>query len=93
MALPGPLLTDLAALLGPRLSTTAADRALHAQSESYMTAGQPDAVVYPNSTAEVAQIAILCAQHGVPMVAWGAALRSKGMRWRSRAGSLSISAT
>jgi D-lactate dehydrogenase (cytochrome) len=51
MALPGPLLTDLAALLGPRLSTTVADRALHAQSESYMTAGQPDAVVYPTSTA------------------------------------------
>ncbi len=78
MALPGPLLTDLAALLGPRLSTTAADRALHAQSESYMTAGQPDAVVYPNSTAEVAQIAALCAQHGVPLVAWGAGTSLEG---------------
>ena len=62
MALPGPLLTDLAALLGPRLSTTAADRALHAQSESYMTAGQPDAVVYPTSTAEVAQVTLECSK-------------------------------
>jgi D-lactate dehydrogenase (cytochrome) len=78
MALPGPLLTDLAALLGHRLSTTFADRALHAQSESYMTAGQPDAVVYPNSTAEVAQIAALCAQHSVPIVAWGAGTSLEG---------------
>jgi D-lactate dehydrogenase (cytochrome) len=78
MELPGPCLTDLAALLGPRLSTTAADRALHAQSESYMTAGQPDAVVYPNSTAEVARIATLCAQHSVPIVAWGAGTSLEG---------------
>eukprot|EP01031_Cornospumella_fuschlensis_P052861 gene52861-biopygen42564 len=43
-----------------------------------MTAGQPDAVVYPNSTAEVAQIAALCAQHGVPIVAWGAGTSLEG---------------
>lgn len=78
MALSDTLLNDLAAFLGLRLSTSAGERALHAQSESYIIAGAPDAVVYPHTTEEVARIAALCAREGVPMVAWGAGTSLEG---------------
>ncbi len=78
MMLSDALLADLAAVLGPRLSTSAGERALHAQSESHVQAGPPDAVAYPHSTEEVARIAALCARHRVPVVAWGAGTSLEG---------------
>ena len=78
MTLPNALLSDLAACLGPRVSTSAGERALHAQSETYAMAGPPDAVVYPHTTEEVARIAALCARHQVPMVPWGAGTSLEG---------------
>ena len=78
MALPDALLHDLSALLGPRLSTSAGERALHAQSETLILSGPPDAVAYPRSTEEVARIAALCARHMVPVVAWGTGTSLEG---------------
>jgi D-lactate dehydrogenase (cytochrome) len=78
MVLPDPLLSALAALLGPRLSTSAGERALHAQSESHVSAGAPDAVAYPHTTDEVSQIAALCAAYGVPITPWGAGTSLEG---------------
>lgn len=78
MDLPARLLHDLSALLGERFSTATAERALHAQSESHIGAGLPDAVAYPADTAEVSRIATLCAAHGVPLVAWGAGSSLEG---------------
>ncbi|WP_430464564.1 FAD-binding oxidoreductase [Tabrizicola sp.] len=78
MAIPSALLNDLAAFLGPRLSTSAGERALHAQSESYIIAGAPDAVVYPHTTEEVARIAALCAREAVPITPWGAGTSLEG---------------
>ena len=78
MAVPDDLLHALAAFLGPRVSTSAGERALHAQSESYVVSGPPDAVVYPHSTDEVAHIAALCARHAVPMVPWGTGTSLEG---------------
>jgi D-lactate dehydrogenase (cytochrome) len=73
-----PALHELAALLGPRLSTSAGELALHAQSETHIHARAPDAVAYPHSTAEVAAIAAICARHGLPVVAWGAGTSLEG---------------
>ncbi|NEY91370.1 FAD-binding oxidoreductase [Tabrizicola oligotrophica] len=86
MALPDPLLAELAALLGPRLSTGAAERALHAQSESHVAAGPPDAVACPQTTAEVARIAALCAAHRVPITPWGAGTSLEGHALAVRGG-------
>lgn len=71
-------LTDLATLLGPRLSTAMGDLSLHAQSETIIRSRAPDAVVYPVSTDEVATIAAIAALHGVPLVPWGAGTSLEG---------------
>lgn len=71
-------LTDLATLLGPRLSLSAGDLSLHAQSETHIQARAPDAVAYPQSTDEVATIAAICAVHGVPITPWGAGTSLEG---------------
>jgi D-lactate dehydrogenase (cytochrome) len=73
-----PALTDLHALFGDRLSTTATILAEHAQSESLVTAGLPDAVVFPRSTDEVAALARWSAAHRVPLIGWGAGTSLEG---------------
>jgi D-lactate dehydrogenase (cytochrome) len=52
-----PALVDLRAVLGDRLTTTPAILAEHGQSESLVTAGLPDAVVFPRATEDVAALA------------------------------------
>ena len=71
-------LSDLRGFLGPRLSTSAGELALHAQSESHILTRAPDAVAYPQTTDEVAHIAAVCARHAVPMVPWGAGTSLEG---------------
>ncbi|MDP4031462.1 MAG: FAD-linked oxidase C-terminal domain-containing protein [Pseudorhodobacter sp.] len=68
----------LANLLGARFSRSRAMRDQHAQSETHIHTGLPDAVVFPDSTAEVAQIMTICARHGVPVVGWGAGSSLEG---------------
>ncbi len=62
----------LTPLLKDRLSHSKSDLDLHGQSESYFPVTPPDAVAYPQSTEEVAQILRICSEHNCPVVAWGA---------------------
>jgi D-lactate dehydrogenase (cytochrome) len=71
-------LAELAALFGARFSSAPADLFQHAQSESYVSAGRPEAVVWPVETAEVAALVRVCARLGVPMTAWGAGTSLEG---------------
>ncbi len=71
-------LTELRALFGPRLSVAAAVLAEHGQSESLVTAGLPDAVVFPETTAEVAALAQLATRHVIPLIGWGAGTSLEG---------------
>lgn len=71
-------LTDLRAVFGPRLATAAAVLAEHGQSESLVTAGLPDAVAFPESTAEVATLARLATRHMIPLTGWGAGTSLEG---------------
>ncbi len=73
-----PALSALGALFGDRLSVTPAVLAEHAQSESLVTAGQPDAVVFPRTTAEVAALAVWSTAHRVPLIGWGAGTSLEG---------------
>lgn len=78
MAIPEHVLDELAARLGSRFSTTAADRAQHGVSETFHRAPPPDAVAWPESTAEVSFILALCNAHGIPVIGWGAGTSLEG---------------
>ncbi|MFN4099104.1 MAG: FAD-binding oxidoreductase [Pararhodobacter sp.] len=71
-------LEALADLMGDRLNRSQSDRDLHGRSESEFSDMPPDAVAYPESTAEVAAIAKICAAAGVPMIGWGAGTSLEG---------------
>jgi len=73
-----PAMTALADLLGDRFSRASALRAQHAQSETHIHCGPPDAVAFPADTAEVAAIVTICARHGVPVIGWGAGTSLEG---------------
>ncbi len=71
-------LAELALRLGHRFSTAAAVCARHGQDESWHKGAPPDAVVFPESTDEVAQIVRICAQHRTPVIAFGVGTSLEG---------------
>ncbi|MEZ5752467.1 MAG: FAD-linked oxidase C-terminal domain-containing protein [Paracoccaceae bacterium] len=79
-------LSELSTLLGPRLNRSTSDRDLHGRSESHFAPMPPDAVAYPATTAEVAQLAQICHRHGVPMIGWGAGTSLEGHALAPRGG-------
>ena len=83
--IPRPSETDLAAviaglrtLLGDRLATDAAARDSHGHDESYHATEAPDAVAFPRTTEEVSAIVRLCADHRVPVIAFGVGTSLEG---------------
>ncbi|MEI5665361.1 FAD-linked oxidase C-terminal domain-containing protein [Bosea sp. CCNWLW174] len=68
----------LAALFGNRLVTSLAVRQQHGHTLTWIPNQPPDAVIYPESTEEVASIVKLCAQHGVPAIAFGTGTSLEG---------------
>ena len=91
MSIPDAL-AALAPLLGPRLSTDRADRDAHGASESHFPPTPPDAVVWPDSAAEIAQILAICNAQGCPVVAWGTGTSLEGHALAARGGiSLNLS--
>ena len=71
-------LSALAALLGPRLNATPAVRRAHAADASYHAPQPPQAVAFPTSVEEVAQIARICSAHRVPIVPFGTGTAVEG---------------
>jgi D-lactate dehydrogenase (cytochrome) len=69
--LPLPLAAALARLLGDRFTTNASICAHHGRDESPHAPMPPDAVVFPDCSAEVAEIARLCSTHATPMIPFG----------------------
>ena len=64
--------------LGERLMVSAAIREQHAQGESWHAPYPPEAVVFPDNTAEVAMIVRTCADAGVPIIPYGAGTSIEG---------------
>lgn len=64
--------------LGERVVTARSDRDLHGQSETHFTPAPPDAVVYPETTQEVAEIVKICAAAGCPVIPWGTGTSLEG---------------
>ena len=71
-------LQDLSSLLGQRLTRSKSDLDLHGRSETHFAPAPPDAVAYPETTAEVADIVTICARHGCPVVGWGTGTSLEG---------------
>src|SRR5262245_21401852 len=65
------LVDELRNVLGERLSTSESVRANHSQGESWHASALPDAVAFPQTTAEVSAIVAACASAMVPVVAFG----------------------
>lgn len=60
-------LTELRALLGDRLTTGESHRDQHGRNEAYYPLALPDAVAFPETTEEVAQIVRICNAHDCPI--------------------------
>ena len=73
-----PAFAALSALLGDRFTTAQAIRAEHAQSETHVAAGLPDAVAFPETTAEVSALLKIAHAHHLPVIGWGAGTSLEG---------------
>jgi D-lactate dehydrogenase (cytochrome) len=69
---------ELKAIFGERLSTSTGVRDHHSKDDSWHHPHRPDAVVFPNSTEEVAAIVRICARHVTPVVAYGTGTSLEG---------------
>ncbi|HEY6832115.1 MAG TPA: FAD-linked oxidase C-terminal domain-containing protein [Pseudolabrys sp.] len=61
----------LTAAFGNRVVTSQAVREQHGNTVTWLDNEPPDAVVYPQSTADVQAIVRICATHGLPIVPFG----------------------
>ncbi len=76
--IPPAMLDALRARFGDRLSTTEAVRAHHGRDESAYDPMLPDAVVFAQTTEEVAAVAKLCFEHAIPLIPYGAGSSLEG---------------
>lgn len=65
-------------MFGNRCVTSQAVRDQHANTLTWTVTQAPDAVVYPQTTEEVAQTVRLCAEHRVPVIAFGTGTSFEG---------------
>ncbi len=72
------VLAELRALLGERVSVSAAVREHHGKDESYFPYAPPDAVVFPRTTEEVRDVVNICRRHRVPMIPYGVGTSLEG---------------
>jgi D-lactate dehydrogenase (cytochrome) len=72
------VIAALAAKFGNRLVTSQAVRAQHANTATWIANQPPDAVVFPQSTADVQDVVRLCAAHRVPVIPFGAGTSLEG---------------
>lgn len=75
---PAALLGALRELLGDRVSVSASVREHHGKDDSVHQPAPPDAVVFAQSTEEVAAVMKLCAAHRVPLIPFGAGSSVEG---------------
>lgn len=71
-------IAELRQLLGERLSTGSSVLELHSHDEAFSLPALPDAVAYPENTAEVSQIMKICFRHHCPVVPYGVGTSLEG---------------
>jgi len=70
--------TALQQLLGDRLSVSPPVRSQHAHTTTWLANEPPDAVAFPRATEDVQAIVRICADHGVPVIPFGAGTSLEG---------------
>ncbi|MRR08837.1 FAD-binding protein [bacterium] len=78
MSLPASLVEALAERFGSRFTAAEAVRQHHGKDESSLAPQPPDAVVFAESTDEVAATVKLCAAHAIPVIAFGTGTSLEG---------------
>src|SRR5579862_198708 len=68
----------LTAKFGNRVVTSRAVREQHGNTITWIENQPPDAVIFPQSTADVQDIVRICAQHRVPVIPFGAGTSLEG---------------
>jgi D-lactate dehydrogenase (cytochrome) len=71
-------LSQLAAAFGNRLVTSNAVRAQHANTTTWIAPQPPDAVVFPQSTADVQEVVSICAALRIPIIPFGTGTSFEG---------------
>jgi hypothetical protein len=74
----GAALAELAARFGNRMTTARAVREQHAHTTTWVANEPPDAVVFPQSAADVQDAVRICARHGVPVIGFGTGTSFEG---------------
>jgi D-lactate dehydrogenase (cytochrome) len=72
------VVATLAAKFGNRLVTSQAVREQHGNTTTWIVNEPPDAVVFPQATADVQEIVRICAAHRVPVVPFGTGTSLEG---------------
>lgn len=79
-------LDALSSVLGEGLSRSKSDLEIHGRSETHFPLTPPDAVAYPENTAQVQALVQICAEHDCPVVGWGAGTSLEGHALAVRGG-------
>ena len=66
-----PAVSALRDLLGDKLSTGVSVLELHSRDEAYTRPVLPDAVAFPETSEDVAEIIRICAAHNCPIIPFG----------------------
>ncbi|MEO1020740.1 MAG: FAD-linked oxidase C-terminal domain-containing protein [Pseudomonadota bacterium] len=74
----GAALEAIHSVLGDRLTTSMAVREQHGKDQTYHPGAAPDAVAFPHSTDEVSAIVKICAEHRIPVIAYGTGTSLEG---------------
>ncbi len=72
------VLAELAARFGPRASRNPTVRAQHGRGEAWHPAMPPELVIWPETTAEVAEVLARCHEARVPVIPFGAGTSLEG---------------
>jgi D-lactate dehydrogenase (cytochrome) len=78
MSLAPSILEPLAVRFGERFTTAPSIREHHGKGEDWFSPMPPDAVVFPHTTEEVAEIVKVCAAHQIPIIPWGTGTSLEG---------------
>ena len=71
-------IAELGTVLGDRLTTSKSELDLHGQNETHFAHMPPDAVLYPETTAEVSTALAICHRHDCPVIPWGTGTSLEG---------------
>ena len=80
--------TELSSVLEGRLTRSKSELDQHGLSETWFPPTPPEAVAYPETTAEVSEIMKICHAHGTPVTAFGAGTSLEGQTLATSGGLL-----